>query len=199
MVHFPEFALTVLYIQTAVIGFPHSEIDGSTDECSSPSHIAAFHVLHRLEVPRHSPYALSSLIIKLTYKQNCLYNSKILWNLLFSIKTIQLSKINVMAFAIKYTSLERKHIISQNLWRWQESNLRPSECKSDALPTELHPQEIGCGDRIWTCDLWVMSPTSYLAAPPRVKLWWAWVDSNYRPHAYQACALTNWATGPNHY
>ena len=20
--------------------------------------------------------------------------------------------------------------------------------------------------------------------------WWAWVDSNYRPHAYQACALT---------
>jgi hypothetical protein len=20
---------------------------------------------------------------------------------------------------------------------------------------------------------------------------WAWVDSNYRPHAYQACALTN--------
>ena len=27
-------------------------------------------------------------------------------------------------------------------------------------------------------------------------LWWAWVDSNYRPHAYQACALTCWATGP---
>ena len=20
--------------------------------------------------------------------------------------------------------------------------------------------------------------------------WWAWVDLNYRPHAYQACALT---------
>ena len=30
--------------------------------------------------------------------------------------------------------------------------------------------EIGCGDRIWTCDLWVMSPTSYLTAPPRDKL-----------------------------
>ena len=26
--------------------------------------------------------------------------------------------------------------------------------------------------------------------------WWAWVDLNYWPHAYQACALTNWATGP---
>ena len=23
------------------------------------------------------------------------------------------------------------------------------------------------------------------------KTWWAWVESNYRPHAYQACALTN--------
>lgn len=28
------------------------------------------------------------------------------------------------------------------------------------------------------------------------KGWWAWLDSNQRPHAYQACALTNWATGP---
>ena len=23
-----------------------------------------------------------------------------------------------------------------------------------------------------------------------VFLWWAWVDSNYRPHPYQGCALT---------
>ena len=69
MVHFPEFALTALCIQTVVIGFPHSEIDGSSDECSSPSLIAAFHVLHRLEVPRHSPYALSSLTIKFAHKQ----------------------------------------------------------------------------------------------------------------------------------
>ena len=21
--------------------------------------------------------------------------------------------------------------------------------------------------------------------------WWGWMDSNHRPHAYQACALTN--------
>ena len=26
--------------------------------------------------------------------------------------------------------------------------------------------------------------------------WWAWEDSNLRPHAYQACALTTWATSP---
>ena len=74
MVHFPEFALTALCIQAAVIGFPHSEIDGSSNECFSPSLIAAFHVLHRLEVPRHPPFALSSLTIKFTHEQIlCLY------------------------------------------------------------------------------------------------------------------------------
>ena len=28
-------------------------------------------------------------------------------------------------------------------------------------------------------------------------IWWARVDSNHRPHAYQACALTTWATSPS--
>ena len=28
------------------------------------------------------------------------------------------------------------------------------------------------------------------------KNWWAQVDSNHRPHAYQACALTTWAMSP---
>ena len=27
--------------------------------------------------------------------------------------------------------------------------------------------------------------------------WWAQVDSNHRPHAYQACALTTWAMRPS--
>ena len=43
-------------------GFPHSEIAGSKPVCGSPTLIAAYHVLHRLLAPRHSPYALSSLI-----------------------------------------------------------------------------------------------------------------------------------------
>ena len=42
-------------------GFPHSEISGSMDICSSPKLIAAYHVFHRLLVPRHPPCALSSL------------------------------------------------------------------------------------------------------------------------------------------
>ena len=39
-------------------GFPHSEIFGSRDICSSPKLFAAYHVFHRLLVPRHPPCAL---------------------------------------------------------------------------------------------------------------------------------------------
>ena len=42
-------------------GFPHSEICGSMDICSSPQLIAAYHVFHRLLVPRHPPCALLRL------------------------------------------------------------------------------------------------------------------------------------------
>ena len=41
--------------------FPHSEICGSMLICSSPQLIAACHVLRRLPMPRHSPYALLRL------------------------------------------------------------------------------------------------------------------------------------------
>ena len=44
-------------------GLPHSEIPGSKDVCSSPRLIAAYHVFHRLPVPRHSPCALCSLTV----------------------------------------------------------------------------------------------------------------------------------------
>ena len=42
-------------------GFPHSDIHGSKDICSSPWLFAAYHVFLRLLVPRHPPYALFCL------------------------------------------------------------------------------------------------------------------------------------------
>ena len=44
-------------------GFPHSEIPGSMDVCSSPGLFAAYHVFLRLPVPRHSPCALLRLTV----------------------------------------------------------------------------------------------------------------------------------------
>ena len=42
-------------------GFPHSDISGSRPVCDSPKLFAAYHVFHRLSVPRHPPCALSCL------------------------------------------------------------------------------------------------------------------------------------------
>ena len=51
--------LTVTEVSSA--GFPHSDICGSRDICSSPQLFAAYHVFLRLLVPRHPPCALISL------------------------------------------------------------------------------------------------------------------------------------------
>ena len=48
---------------------PHSEISGSRVVCTSPELIAAYHVLPRLLVPRHPPFALSSLTKNLISQQ----------------------------------------------------------------------------------------------------------------------------------
>jgi hypothetical protein len=51
-------------------------------------------------------------------------------------------------------------------WSVRGSNPRPPACKAGALPAELTP-------------------------PVLSQLEWARKDLNFRPHAYQACALTN--------
>ena len=51
----------VWILEVCSSGFPHSDISGSMDICSSPKLFAAYHVFHRLLVPRHPPYALSSM------------------------------------------------------------------------------------------------------------------------------------------
>ena len=45
--------------------FPHSEISGSMGICPSPKLFAAYHVFHRLLVPRHPPCALYSLTCRI--------------------------------------------------------------------------------------------------------------------------------------
>jgi hypothetical protein len=49
---------------------------------------------------------------------------------------------------------------------------------------------IGGGERDRTDDpLLAKQVLSHLSYTP--VSWWVWVDLNHRPHAYQACALTN--------
>ena len=78
------------------------------------------------------------------------------------------------------------------LVRWLDSSL---ETGYRALRSEN-----GGGERDRTDDLLnanqALSQLSYTPIKPEVWKWWAKKDLNFRPHAYQARALTNWATSP---
>ena len=54
-VPFLKLCIGLRILEVCSSGFPHSEISGSKDICSSPKLFAAYHVLHRLSVPRHPP------------------------------------------------------------------------------------------------------------------------------------------------
>ena len=54
------------YDTAETVGFPIRKCPDQSLLSSSPNHIAACHVLHRLLVPRHPPNALSSLLLRLT-------------------------------------------------------------------------------------------------------------------------------------
>ena len=59
--------IRVWILEVCSSGFPHSDICGSMDICSSPQLFAAYHVFHRLSVPRHPPCAL----LRLTFSYAC--------------------------------------------------------------------------------------------------------------------------------
>ena len=59
LIHYFTYVWVTSLFSLAV--FPHSDIYGSMNICFSPQLFAAYHVFLRLLVPRHSPYALSSL------------------------------------------------------------------------------------------------------------------------------------------
>ena len=60
-VPFLKLCIGLRILEVCASRFPHSEISGSKDICSSPKLFAAYHVFHRLLVPRHPPCALSSI------------------------------------------------------------------------------------------------------------------------------------------
>ena len=97
--------------------FPHSEISGSMLICSSPKLIAAYHVFHRLPVPRHSPCALVRLTIQtilfrewLVFPLDSLLPTKIIVTLPFEIaiflkKELTIIFVSQLLFSFQGTSL----------------------------------------------------------------------------------------------
>ena len=129
--------------------FPHSEISGSMLICSSPKLIAAYHVFHRLPVPRHSPCALVRLTFQTFFKNiwyplDSLLPTKIMlpfllklqyflkrtyYNLCFAV-IIQFSRYVLVMF-LKARSPETLFLITW--WAKMDSNHRPHDYQSCAL------------------------------------------------------------------
>ena len=61
-------------------GLPHSEIRGSIRVCQSPRLIAAYYVLHRLQEPRHPPYALIYFLTVTTHPFACARQPSLILN-----------------------------------------------------------------------------------------------------------------------
>jgi hypothetical protein len=87
-------------------------------------------------------------------------------------------------------------------WRRPGSNRQPLACKASALPVELRPRSPLRGKpetRISKLETVGRSPAARFGSRTSCfefpltsgQREWARVDLNYRPHAYQACALTN--------
>ena len=81
-------------------------------------------------------------------------------------------------------------------WSQTGSNRRPPACKAGALPTELWPLISGKLKSKRPPSLKLRRGSLHTKglpsrSPARGEGWWAWEDLNFRPHAYQARALTS--------
>ena len=102
--------------------------------CRSPGLIAAYHVLHRLSVPRHSPHALKSLIKNCSSHQTI--SHEIVLPILFSVQVVKeqtrLRGRNGRCRRPENPEGENEHLT----WRWWaclESNQGPRPYQGRAL------------------------------------------------------------------
>ena len=120
------------------------EISGSKLICSSPELIAAYHVLHRLLVPRHPPYALCSLTIffhrawprskRPDISETPTYSLTLVSRL--AAPRPSRGRYETRCFENLFCVFQRSKI-GFTTWTLAGSNRRPPACKAGALPAEL--------------------------------------------------------------
>jgi hypothetical protein len=197
-------------------GLPHSDIRGSTIARISPRLIAACHVLHRLLVPRHPLNALLILTslpcrphagpIRTAPGQTQPRELRLACPIgqPRNTETPNPTSLSACRAYTRYHQIqihhEKQHGSPQQAkarqngvfrnpsipWRRSDSNRRPPACKAGALPLSYAPsRELNSRQ---TPALRTRPKRSLTHGPKPV---WAREDLNLRPHAYQACALTN--------
>ena len=99
-------------------------------------------------------------------------------------------------FALRLRGCATRSPKGEAWWSQTGSNRRPHACKARALPAELWPRtrrRMPCCARL----RWRYGAAAFVQEACRAEAagssegWWAWEDLNFRPHAYQARALTN--------
>ena len=88
---------------------------------------------------------------------------------------------SIQGFFLNYASLPQYFLfIELYIIQFSRYNFRSCcECQNEII------------SRLWSLSLSLICHISLLASN-----WWAQMESNHRPHAYQACALTDWAMSP---
>ena len=160
---------------------------------NSPKLFAANHVLHRLLPPRHSPSALISLTINLTVFHYTACSARTLrapWctepDTLDSKKVFNYQRPPARRAVLG--TFQRPACIGLAA---REGHFFESRAVLTCDSKFIFAMRLGGADRDRTDDLRLAKPAlSQLSYSPE-KEWWAWVDSNHRPPAYQADALTN--------
>ena len=139
---FPSYAYFIQHMMNEYCSFGllHSDICGSMFACNSPQLFAAYHVLLRLLMPRHSPCALISLTI-----------------LNYALLLLKALTKNFFCFQLIVVKIPDFFCRLFSSFAFTFSFIQFSSC--------------------YLFNAFALN-------------WWAQVDSNHRPHAYQACALT---------
>ena len=146
-------------------GFPHSEISGSKIVCISPKLIAAYHVFHRLPVPRHSPCALCSLTVR-----NPLLRRP--------------GSLPFLALRITLFSSWILHLPTRFLCKNCSFYLKSCFAVFIQFSRYVLYSSPTLSGRI------AISWPQFRVSPSLRPHWWAQMESNHRPRAYQARALT---------
>ena len=173
--------------------------------CASPQLIAACHVLLRLLMPRHSPYALLrlnflDLSIFLGSRLSELLEFLQIFGIIFRVKGFPFTLLFSSSTSVKSFTLFGKTYLRILLPFTLASKICPLICSfllflslysvfNEHILIAHSPPPLphsGVSEGQIACNLSISKKRS---AFPR-NLWSVWMDSNHRPRAYQARALT---------
>lgn len=183
-------------------GLPHSDIRGSTIARISPRLIAACHVLHRLLVPRHPLNALLILISspparrtkphsKARFVLSCPIGQQRNTETLTPDKEVSLARHSIspnQIHDVKQRGTPRALLPAVG-FSWNSSFLLEAigfEPTTPCLQSRRSPAELRPHGMTRPAVSWPVA-----CSDRGLGHVWAREDLNLRPHAYQACALTN--------